>query len=444
VEILWGPADYPADSAAMMARIEAAFAQGRNSRLRDDGDAEAELALGDVIEAEYRVPFLAHAAMEPWNATAWLKADGTLEVWCGNQAPVMTRDACAAALGIGADRVVLHTPPMGGGFGGRTDPVPAVLAAKVAQAVAGSPVKLTWSREEDMAQDFYRPAAIARLSGRVAGGRATALWGLTAAPSVTRNALARLSGFAPPGPDKATVEGGYDQPYALPHYRWDGHLADLSVPLGFWRSVGHSMNAFFLESFIDELALAAGADPLAFRLDLIREAHPPSAALLETVRDMSGWEGLKRPGYGRGIAFCYSFGTPVAEVIEVQDTPGGIRLTRAWIACDPGLAMDPGIIEQQMIGAMVYGLSAAVRGAITFADQEVVERNFWDYDALRMHTTPAFEVAILQNNGRFGHIGGVGEPGTPPAAPALANALHDLTGIRARELPLDRTFRFLA
>ncbi|MDP3195175.1 xanthine dehydrogenase family protein molybdopterin-binding subunit [Tabrizicola sp.] len=442
VDVQWGEADYPADSAAMLSRIEAAFTTDPDSRLRDDGDVEAELAKGDVIEAEYRIPFLAHASMEPLNATAWVKADGSVEVWCGNQAPIMTRDAIASALRIGSDKVTLHTPVMGGGFGGRTDPVPAVLAARVAAAMPDTPVKLTYSREEDMGQDFYRPAAIARLSGRIESGKATALWGRTAAPSATRSALARLIGFAPPGPDRATVEGGFDQPYGLPHYRYDGHSADLAVPLGFWRSVGNSMNAFFLESFIDELAHAAKADPLAFRLELMQDTHAPSAMLLETVREMSGWESLNRPGFGRGVAFCYSFGTPVAQVMEVQETSAGIKLTRAWIACDPGLAMDPSIVEAQMIGAMVYGLSAAVQEEITFADQAVVQQNFPDHDALRMHTTPRFEVRVLQNNGSFGHIGGVGEPGTPPAAPALANALFDLTGTRARELPLNRTFDF--
>ncbi len=443
VDIEWGKADYPADTPAMMARIEAAFATAPDSRLRDDGDVEVELAKGGVIEAEYRIPFLAHASMEPLNATAWVKPDGTVEVWCGNQAPIMTRDAIAAALRVGAETVTLHTPVMGGGFGGRTDPVPAVLAARVAAAMPGTPIKLTYSREEDMTQDYYRPAAIARLSGRVENGKATALWGRTSAPSATRNALARLVGFAPPGPDRATVEGGFDQPYGLQNYRYDGHVADLTVPLGFWRSVGNSMNAFFLESFIDEMAHAAKADPLAFRLELMQGTHAPSATLLETVREMSGWDSLKRPGFGRGVAFCYSFGTPVAQVQEVQQTSDGIKLTRAWIACDPGLAMDPSIVEAQMTGAMVYGLSAAVQGAITFADQAVVEQNFPDFDPLRMHTTPRFEVRVLQNNGTFGHIGGVGEPGTPPAAPALANALFDLTGTRARELPLNRTFDFL-
>ena len=444
VDIGWGAPDYPADTAAMMARIEAAFATDPNSRLRDDGDVEAELAKGDVIEAEYRIPFLAHAAMEPLNGTALVKPDGTVEVWSGNQAPILTRDAIAAAVGVDSGKVTLHTPPMGGGFGGRTDPVPAVLAVRVAATMPGTPVKVTWSREEDMTQDFFRPAAIARLSGRLENGKPTALWGRTAAPSATQSALSRLVGFAPPGPDRATVEGGFDQPYGLPNYRYDGHLADLTVPLGFWRSVGNSMNAFFLESFLDEMAVAAKADPIQFRLDFMRDTHAPSTILLETVRDMSGWDSLKRPGFGRGVAFCYSFGTPVAQVLEVEATPAGIRMTRAWIACDPGLAMDPSIVEAQMTGAMIYGLSAAMLGAITFSDQEVVERNFPDYDALRMHTTPSFQVRILQNNGTFGHIGGAGEPGTPPAAPALANALYDLTGTRARELPLNRTFDFVS
>ena len=444
VSVDWGGADYPADTGAMFEKIATAFADEPNSRLRDDGDVEVELAKGDLIEAEYRIPFLAHAAMEPLNATAWLKTDGTLEIWCGNQAPVLTRDACAAAVGLSADKITLHTPMMGGGFGGRTDPVPAVLAARVAKEFAGIPVKLTYSREEDMVQDYYRPAAIARLTGRIKDGKATALWGQTATPSATRNALARLMGFSPPGPDRGSVEGGFDQPYGLANYRYDGHLSDLTVPLGFWRSVGNSMNAFFLESFIDEMAHAAATDPLAFRLDLMQETHAPSAAVLHKVREMSGWDRLKRPGFGRGVAFCYSFGTPVAQVLEVEQTPDGIRMTRAWIACDPGLAMDPAIIEAQMTGAMIYGLSAAVRGAITFADQQVVESNFYDYEPLRLHQVPAFKVAILQNNGQFGHIGGVGEPGTPPAAPALANALFDLTGKRARELPLSETFDFMA
>ena len=442
MELRWGAADYPADSKAMFAKIEEAFLDEWNSRLRDDGDVEAELAKGGEIEAEYRVPFLAHASMEPLNATA-LMSEGQLVVWCGNQAPIMTRNACAAAVGLSPEAVTLHTQVMGGGFGGRTDTDPAVYAARVAAELPGRMVKVTWSREEDLRHDYYRPAAIARFRGRIENDKATALWGRMSGPAVLASAAPRLFGFGPMGPDKGHVEGGYDQPYALANYRYDGYVADLSVPLGFWRSVGNSLNAFFLESFVDELAVAAKADPLAFRLDLMKNAHAPSAALLEKVRDMSGWDSLKRPGFGRGVAFTYSFGTPVAEVMEVQDTGKGIRPTRAWIACDPGIALDPGIIEAQMTGGMVYGLSAAMFGEITFKDQEVEQSNFWDYEAVRMHNAPSFEVAILTANGTHGHIGGVGEPGTPPAAPALANALFDLTGTRARELPLSKTFSFV-
>jgi isoquinoline 1-oxidoreductase beta subunit len=293
-----------------------------------------------------------------------------------------------------------------------------------------------------MSHDYYRPAGIARFKGRVENGQATALWGRLAVPGVMASAGPRLFGFAPPGPDKGSVEGAADQPYGIANYRFDGHLADLSVPLGFWRSVGNSMNGFFHESFIDELAHAAGADPLAFRLALIRPVHEPSAMVLDKVRDMSGWETLKRPGFGRGVAFTYSFGTPVAQVIEVQQLESVIKVTRAWIACDPGLALDPGNIEAQMFGGMNYGLSAAMFGEITFADHEVQQLNFPDYDGVRMHTAPAVQVAILQNNGKFGQIGGVGEPGTSPAAAALANALFDLTGTRARELPLSKSFSF--
>jgi len=187
------------------------------------------------------------------------------------------------------------------------------------------------------------------------------------------------------------------------------------------------------------MAHAAGRDPLHFRLELIRREHEPSAKLIEAVAEMSNWSGPKPAGVGRGVAFTYSFGTPVAEVIEVAQTPSGIKLTNCWIACDPGVALDPSIIEAQMIGGAIYGLSAAMQEKITFEDGAAVQQNFPDYDAMRIHTAPKFEVQILQNN-RF--IGGVGEPGTPPAAAALGNAIFDLTGQRIRQLPLNESVNF--
>lgn len=442
-----GPAPYPPDTASQVDAIAAAFDGTANSTLRDTGDVEAALSgvtgdgapPGATIEAEYRVPWLAHATMEPMNATARFSGE-TLEVWCGNQAPVLTRQKCAEALALPEAAVTVHTTFLGGGFGRRAEVDFSTLAARVARAVPGRPVKLTWTREEDMRHDFYRPAAIARFRGAVADGRATALEGRIAAPSVTRQSGERMAGFAAPGPDKGHVEGAFDQPYAIPNYRIAGYLADLAVPVGFWRSVGNSFNGFFHESFVDELAHAAGRDPLAFRLDHVRPAHAPSARLLDDVAEMSGWTGTTPEGTGRGVALTYSFGTPVAQVVEVVQTDAGIRIPRAWIACDVGTALDPRNIEAQMVSGLVYGLSAAVHGQITFTDGAVAQGNFPDYDALRMSTAPAVEVRIREDNA---HMGGVGEPGTPPSMPALANALFDLTGERARELPLAARFDFM-
>ena len=433
----WGPAPYPETTEAMDAAIAAALDGPRNSRMRDEGDVEA---LGPpTIEADYGVPWLAHATMEPMNATALVTEDGA-EVWAGNQAPTLVRDHVADALGLPSTAVSVHTPFLGGGFGRRGEVDFAVLAARVAAARPGTPVKLTWSREHDMTHDFYRPMARARMRGWVEGGTVSGLHAALAAPSVTRAAGRRLAGMAPPGSDKGHVEGAFDQPYGLPHWRVDGHLAEIDVPVGFWRSVGNSQNAFFHECFLDELAHAAGRDPLALRVELARAEHEPSARVIEAVAEMAGWTGATPEGVGRGVAFTFSFGTPVAEIVEVRREGERIRVTDIWVACDPGPALDPGIIEAQMSGGAIFGLSAAMLGEITFADGEVQERNFTDYDALRMTGAPRTHVRILRNRD---HLGGVGEPGVPPAAPALANAVFDLTGERVRELPLRHRYDFV-
>ncbi len=440
VEIDWGPAPYPETTEAIFARIAAAFDRRRNSRLRNDGNAARALdGAGTVIEAEYRLPFLAHATLEPMTATARFDGDA-LELWSPSQTPLVQARMAAAAVGLSADRVTVHTPFLGGGFGRRLEADYSVLAARVAKEMPGTPVQVTWSREEDMTHDFYRPGVIARLRGAVADGRALALEARIAAPSVTRQAVVRMTGLPAPGPDKGHVEGAFDQPYAIPNYLVEGYLADLDIPIGFWRSVGHSHNGFIHESFIDELAHAAGRDPLDFRLELMRPESEIAANVLDQVGRMSDWHGERPPGTGRGVAFAWSFGTPVAQVLEVADEDGRIRIARAWIACDLGRVLDPGIVQAQMESGLIYGLSAAVTGAITFADGEVQERNFPDQDALRIGAVPRIETRILQVQGR---LGGAGEPGTPPAAPALANAIFDLTGRRLRELPLDRHVDFV-
>ncbi|MCB1397373.1 MAG: xanthine dehydrogenase family protein molybdopterin-binding subunit [Rhodobacter sp.] len=434
----WGPAPYPADDAGITERLLAAFDGSADSTMRDDGDADS--ANGEtVIEAEYRLPYLAHATMEPMNATALFDGN-TLELWSPNQGPFIQARAAAEAAGIDAADVTVHTAFLGGGFGRRIEADYAAIAARVARAMPGTPVNVTWSREEDMTHDFYRPAAIARMKGAVSNGQAVLFDARIASPALMGPAGSRMTGLPMAGPDRSIVEGGFDQPYAIPNYRVRGYKADLAVPVGFWRSVGSSHNGFSHESFIDELAHAAGQDPLAFRLVLARGESAAAAGVLEAVRDMSGWDRPKAPGTGRGVAMVWSFGTPVAQVIEVRDEGGAIRVARAWIAADVGIPLDPGILAAQMEGGMLYGLSAAIHGRISFADGRVQQQNFPDYDALRISGAPVTEVRLLSNNP---HIGGAGEPGTPPAAPALTNALFDLTGVRARELPLERQFTFV-
>jgi isoquinoline 1-oxidoreductase beta subunit len=439
VEVDWGPSPLPPTTEAMQARIEAGFDTEPNATLRDDGDVSSVPEGATLLEAAYRAPHLAHMTMEPMNATALIDGDG-LHLWTGTQAPTFVRNNCAEIAGLSKDRVEVETTYLGGGFGRRGEMDFAEIATHVALAMPGTPVQVTWSREEDMAQDFYRPMAAARFRGAVQDGAAVMLDGQISSPALVKQAMGRWAGTEPGGPDKILVEGAFNQPYAVPNFRIAGHHADLDVPVGFWRAVGNSYNGFFMESFIDEMAHAAGADPLAFRIALARREHAPSWEVLKAVGEMSGWTGETPEGVGRGVAMTYSYGTPVAQVIEISrledDT---IRLEKAWIACDMGRALDPSIVESQMVGGMIFGLSAAMMEEITFTDGAVEQANIPDYDALRMHNTPDFEVRILETGA---HLGGAGEPGQPPAAAALANALYDLTGERVRELPLNKRFSF--
>ena len=436
VAIEWEKSPLPADMDAMRGQIAAAFDAPPNSSFRDQGSLDT-LPAG-ALAVEYAVPFLAHATMEPMGATAWLQ-DGKLTLWVGHQAPLEAVKVAARVAGLPEEDVTFHTTLLGGGFGRRTEMDNVVQAVKLARAMPGTPIRLTWSREEDMTHDFYRPAALARGRGVVENGRITHFDLHVAAPSVTRAAIGRLSGREMGGADKGHMEGAFNQPYAIPNYRTLGYLADLDVPIGFWRSVGNSFNGFFHESLIDELAHAAGADPLQFRLDHIRPESAVAAGVLEAVRDLSGWGSDKQPGTGRGVAFCWSFGTPTAVVMEVTEGAGGIVMTRAFVAADPGRVLDPGIVAAQLESGLIYGLSAAVSEAITFAGGAAEQLNFPDYDALRMANAPRIATILRQDNP---HMGGVGEIATPPAAPALANAIFDLTGTRVRALPLGQSLRF--
>ena len=430
----WGPAPYPATSSEITDTLRASFTEDRkDSTNRNDGDVDTILTAEDW-QAEYTVPYLAHATMEPMSGAALLR-DGKLTVWAGNQIPTQALAEAQAITGLPPEAIDIQILPMGGGFGRRLEMDALRQSIQIAKAMEGTPILLAWSREEDMTHDAYRPAAIARVRAKLDGQTLVAFDYATASSSVVESQAGRL-GYSLPGPDGAIVQGAWEQPYRFANHRVTGYRAPAMVPVGSWRSVGASQNAFFHETAIDELAHLAGADPLEFRLSQID--HDPSRKVLETVAEMSGW-GSTAPGRAKGVAFCMSFGVPTAQVIETENTPEGIRMTGAWIAADVGTALDPGTIEAQLQGGMVFGLSAAIRGEITFADGMAEQANFWDYEPLRLSQCPPIRVQILENQP---HIRGIGEPGTPPAAPALGNAIFALTGQRLRDLPFARAVTF--
>jgi len=435
VVVDWSDAPYPGTTAEHFQTVTQAFDGEHDSRARDDGDTDEGLSNVDVIEGEYRAPYLAHATMEPMNAVALFKG-GQLDIWAGNQIPTQAVKDGALIAGVDENDVRVHTTLMGGGFGRRAETDFIKYAVQVATALPGIPIKLTYSREEDMSHDFYRPLAIARFQAAVEDGKPTSLDLELASPSVLDSQLGRI-GMPSPGPDLSIVQAAWDQPYGIPNYRVSGYRAAALMPIGYWRSVGASQNGFFHESIIDELAHAAGADPLAMRLSLL--THDVSRQVVEAVARMSDWGSQLPPGHARGIAFVMAFGVPVAEVVEVADTDDGIRIVRVFAAADVGTALDPGNIEAQIQSGINFGLAAAMMGEVTLADGRVQQQNFHNYDSIRMLQAPPIEVQVLENGHR---IRGIGEPGTPPAAPALANAIFAATGQRIRELPLQKHIRF--
>jgi isoquinoline 1-oxidoreductase subunit beta len=437
VQFDWAEPSYPTSTAAMMESIVASMTEkNRDSQLRNDGNIDTALASGKVLEAEYRVPFLAHATMEPMNAVAWLH-DGKLDIWAGVQNPTSARDLAAKVAGLDASQVSLHVTLMGGGFGRRLEVDFVVQAAQLAVAMPGKPVKLTWRREEDMAQDFYRPAAVARLRGAMKDKLVSAFDVRVVSPSVVESNLGRL-GLPALGPDPKIIEGAYDQPYGIINYRATAFRAPAGRPVSYTRSVGNSYNAFFIESFIDELAAQAGADPLNMRLALL--THEPSKQVLSTVATMSGWGQPLAVGRGRGVAFHLCRGAAVAQVVEITVTKEGVKIDKVFVAVDVGTALDPRNIEAQQQSGVIFGLSSALFGEITFANGAAEQSNFHDYSVLRMRQAPQIIVKVLESGGP---IRGVGETGVPPVAPALANAIFQATGKRIRELPLRKHIVFV-
>ena len=403
------------------------------------GDVDAALkSAAKTIIAEYRAPYLAHATPEPMNCTVQFK-DGAATVWASTQVPGVARGAAAKVLGIAPEKVDVRVQLLGGGFGRRLEVDIVSQAAAIAREAGGAPVQTIWSREQDMAHDFYRPACVSRFkAGFDAAGNLTAWHNSSAGQAIVPQVLQRIFGLPGAGPDKTADEGAFDQPYEWPNARIGHEIVDLPVPVGFWRSVGHSHQAFFKESFVDEAAAAAGKDPVAFRAALLAR-HPRHLRVLKRAAELSGWgqalapaaDGSKR---ARGVALHQSFGSVVAQVAEVSVTADKhIRVHRVVCVVDCGLPVNPNLIRQQMEGGIVFGLSAALYGEIDIKKGQVQQSNLHDFPLLRMDACPVIETDIIPSTE---HPEGVGEPGTPPIAPAVANALYALTGQRLRALPL--------
>jgi isoquinoline 1-oxidoreductase beta subunit len=382
-----------------------------------------------TLRAEYRAPFLAHATMEPINCTAQFK-DGKLKLWTSTQVPSIAVDIAAKVAGVDRADVSLDVMLLGGGFGRRLEADMVAQAVAIAKVLGGQPVQLIWTREDDIQHDVYRPQALARFSAKLdAQGKLLAWDNKSVSGAIGHQYFPRNLGLPGIGPDKTTAEGEYDMQYAIPNRRIAHVIADSAVPLGYWRSVGHSHNAFFKEGFLDEVAHAAGKDPVAYRRELLRD-HPRHLAVMEAALARAG---TAPEGRAHGVAVHQSFGSIVAQVAEVSVTDKQIRVHRVVCAVDCGIVVNPNILAQQVESAVVFGLSAALAGEITLKDGRVQQSNFGDYPVLRMNEAPLVETVIVPSSEP---PEGMGEPATPPVAPAVANAVFRLTGQRLRSLPL--------
>ncbi|MFM0628023.1 xanthine dehydrogenase family protein molybdopterin-binding subunit [Paraburkholderia xenovorans] len=430
------------------AKLSNADVDRRLAQALDDSDGHAYYHLGDVdaalsraartVSAEYRAPYLAHGAVEPLNCTVQV-ADGAATVWVSTQMPGLARHHVAKVLDLDADKVDVQTLLLGGAFGRRLELDFIAQAAAIAREGGGRPVQTLWSRAQDFTHDFYRPACLSRLkAGFDNDGKLVAWQATSASQAIVPEALARYYG-APRLPiDKTTCEGAFDQPYEWPAARVAHKIVELPVPVGFWRSVGHSHQAFFTEGFTDELAVATGKDPIAFRAALL-EQHPRHLAVLKRVAALSDWERpLTRAADGapraHGVALHEAFGSVVAQVAEVSIGPGKtIRVHRVVCVIDCGMPVNPNLIRQQMESAVVFGLSTALQDEITLVNGQVQQKNFTDFPVVRIDDCPVIDTQIMPSQM---HPQGVGEAGVPPVAPAVANAVFKLTGQRLRSLPL--------
>ncbi len=395
---------------SIFTQYAAALDNGKRKVMHKAGNV-AKAGGASTHEAEYKVPYLAHACMEPMNATAWVR-DGKCDLWAGTQNPLGTREEVAGHLGMESENLTLHTFFMGGGFGRRASNDFSIQAADLSKK-SGHPVKLIWSREETTQQDQYRPSVLARLKASVDEDGMPVSWESTFVHKLD--------------PPEAS-----DIFYNIPNKSIGFVESPTHVRLGPWRSVDHTQHGFFTESFIDELAANAGADPYDYRRKLLA-GKPRHLKVLDTAAKMADWGKPLAAGQARGIAIVESFMTIVAEVVTVDITGDAPRVTHVACAADAGLAVNPDGFKAQMESGILYGLTAALHGDISIADGSVEQSNFHDYPIMRMDESPQIDVAIISSDAR---IGGAGEPGTPPISPALSNALFAATGQRLRELPV--------
>jgi isoquinoline 1-oxidoreductase beta subunit len=401
---------------------------------QDTGDVTQAMA-GAVtkVEAIYQVPFLAHATMEPMNCTVHLRKDGC-EVWVGSQVLARAQAAAAQTAGLPLDKVVVHNHLIGGGFGRRLEVDGIIRAVQIAQHVDG-PVKVVWTREEDIQHDMYRPYWFDRISAGLDGKGMPIAWNHRFAGS---SVVAR---WAPPlfnnGLDPDTTEGAINLAYALPNTHVEYlRVEPPGIPTAFWRSVGPSHNVFVTESFIDELAAAAKQDPVQYRRALLDET-PRAKAVLDLAAEKAGWGQPLPKGVGRGVSVQVAFANYMAQIAEVEvATDGAVRVRRVVCAVDCGTAVNPDTVRAQIQGAVIFGITAALHGEITLKAGRVEQSNFDTYEVLRINEAPAVEVHIVQSSEP---PGGMGEPGTSAIAPAVTNAIFAATGKRLRKLPIDTT-----
>jgi isoquinoline 1-oxidoreductase beta subunit len=398
---------------------------------KSTGDVAKALGEGTKLEATYHVPFLAHAPMEPMNCTVHVRPDGC-EVWVGNQVITRAQGIAAEVTGLPLEKVVVHNHLIGGGFGRRLEVDYIGKAVRIAQKVDG-PVKVIWTREEDIQQALYRPFYFDRFAASLSNGGITAWSHKIAGSSI-------LARWAPPtfedGLDSDAVDGAVDFPYDTPNLHVEYvHAEPPGVPTCFWRSVGPGHNIFVVESFVDELAHAAGQDPVAFRRAHLTK-EPRLLACLDLAAEKAGWGGALPTRAGRGVACQTVFGSYVVAILEAEvDADGEIAIRRVTAAVDCGTAINPDGVVAQIQGGLVFGLTAALYNEITIAKGRVQQSNFNNYRMMRINETPAIEVHLIRNGEA---PGGIGEPGTSIAGPALANALFAATGVRLRSLPVDR------